>query len=74
MRKGLAYPGIKRITYLKSGMSFSEGLTFYSNNGCLEMLSWVREGSIDVYCECIVENANINHVEKSDGESRHMEG
>ena len=29
VRKGLAYPSIKRIAYLKTGMSFSEGLTFF---------------------------------------------
>ena len=49
-------------------MSFSEGITFfYNNNGCLEMLSWVRECSIDVFCECLLENGrdNMNHVEKS---------
>lgn len=60
------------IAYLKSDMGFSEGLTFFSNdNRCLEMVSWVRDGSIDLYCEWIVEDGghSMNDVETSDGES-----
>ena len=40
VRQGLGHVGIKRIAYLRSGMSFTDGLTFFSNDvGCLEMVS-----------------------------------
>ena len=59
-------------------MGFNQGLTFFTNNnGSWEMLSWVREeGIMDVYCECIIEEAddNVNWVEESMGDSAHMEG
>lgn len=45
VRRGLGYVGIKMIAYLKSGMGFSEGLTFFVNdNECLEMVLLLREG------------------------------
>ena len=66
------YTGIRRITYLKSGMGFNVGITFFNeDNGCWEMLKWVREGRIEVYVECIKNkgNDNINEVVESDDES-----
>ena len=68
---------IKSIAYLKPRMGFSRGLTFFTNdNGCWEMLSWARDVRIDVYYECIVENANdkMNVGEESVSENAHMEG
>ena len=53
-------------------MGFSQGITFFNeDNGCWEVLKWVREGRIEVYCECIKDkgNANINEVVESDDES-----
>ena len=39
-RKGLRHADIKRIAYLRPGMGFTDGLTFFSNDaGCLEMVS-----------------------------------
>lgn len=40
------------------------------------MISLVRNGSIDVYCECIVEDdgENLRGIETSHGESSHNEG
>lgn len=71
------YAGIKRIAYLKPEMSFSEGITFFGDGyGCWNMLSWVTEGEINVYCECIEEKANgdMNEVEEIHGESAHIDG
>ena len=70
------YPGTNKIAYVKPGMSFSEGLSFFTNdNGCLDMLYWVRNGQICVYCDCIVDNAddNLNSVEENVGLSTHMD-
>ena len=54
----IIYVGIRRIAYLKLGMGFSEGITFLNDdNRCKEMLKWVREGKIEVYCECIIEKS-----------------
>ena len=47
-------------------MTFIEGLTFLTNdNDCWVMLTRVSEGSIEVYCECIVDDAadNMNSVQ-----------
>ena len=66
------YAGIRRIAYLNPGMGFSQGITFFNeDNGCWEVLKWVREGRIEVYCECIKDkgNANINEVVESEDES-----
>lgn len=40
------------------------------------MISLVRNGSIEVYCECIVEDdgENLRGIETSHGESSHNEG
>ena len=40
------------------------------------MLKWVREGKIDVYCECVIEkdSDNINEVVESDGRRVEMNG
>ena len=55
--KGMSeYASIRRIAYLKPGMGFSEGNTFFNDDhGSWGMLKWVREGKIDVYCECVIE-------------------
>lgn len=47
------YIGIKRIVYLKQGMSFNGGITFFGDDKwCWDMLSWVRECEINAYYEC----------------------
>ena len=56
----IIYAGIKRISYLKPRTGFNEGITFFfGDDGYWEMLSWVREDQIDVYCECIIEKAFV---------------
>ena len=70
------YVEIRRIAYLKSRMGFNEGIIFFNDdNGCWEMLKWVREGRIEVYCECIKDksNDNINEVVESEDESESAE-
>ena len=43
------YPSLKSIAYLKSGMTFNEGLTFLTNdNDCWIILTWVSDESIEV--------------------------
>lgn len=43
-------------------------------NECLEMVSWVRDDSTDVYCECFIEYGcdNMNEVETSHDEILQM--
>ena len=68
---------MNRIAYVTSSMSFSEGLTFFTNdNGYLDMLSRVRDEQISFYCESIVENAsdNLNLLEENIGLSAHIKG
>ena len=73
----IIYVGIRKIAYLKLGMSFNENITFFNDDHvCWDMLKWVREGKIEVYCECVVEkgNENINEVVESEGINAEMDG
>ena len=61
------YAGIRRIAYLKPRMSFSQAITFFNEgNGCWEMIKWVREGIIEVYCECLKDNEVVESEEESE--------
>ena len=70
------YARIRRIAYLKPGLSFNEGSTFFNDDhGCWDILKRVRESEIDVYCECLKEkgNDNVNEMVKSEDVNAEMD-
>ena len=70
------YAGIRKIAYLKSGLGFSEGSTFFNDDhGCWDILKWVRESEIVVYCERLKDkgNDNVNEMVESEDVNAEMD-